>query len=237
MSTTPAPDKLVFWRSSRSFWDRFFQPFLTLLGVLLPFFASKPDLFTFTLLCAWASVCLYLLFEGFSWRFVVIDDSGISWFFGRRRDKMLWSQVDACAYRNENGRRILRIFPRPGTNSFVSRDDARNLTPLKRILALHAKKFGLANSIDINFDNSIDIDFELADKPEQSLERAFQTCVKCIVAMRDPSQTGRSIRDFVETSPSLSVNMLNARAMKVIFLTGLAMFALFLIDIGLEKLW
>lgn len=105
---------------------------------------------------------------------IVIDKNGIAW--GGSRSFVPWSRILACACKNDNKARTLRIFQRwpDAAVSAISQAEAKYY---------------------------FDISFDEVGKPNASLAKAFDACVAWIAATRDPSETIDPIREFIEPSP------------------------------------
>ncbi|MGA2043775.1 MAG: hypothetical protein ABSG83_10415 [Roseiarcus sp.] len=69
----------------------------------------------------------------------------------------------------------------------------RQAAALLRVSALRAK---------LGSSNHFDIDFSLADQPQQSLQKAFAACAAWIVATRDPLVMASPIREFIDPRPA-----------------------------------
>jgi hypothetical protein len=128
------------------------------------------------------------LYEDLSQPYIVVDDSSISWassiFWHVGRRYFPWSQIEACACKNEKSRRILRIFLRKAPDktppSAVEEDVTRSFLVRARAAARRMSK---SRTI-------VDIDFGYAHEPEQSLDQAFQACAGHVAAAREPSEMG-----------------------------------------------
>lgn len=187
----PRPEKLVILRSWISTLAQFL-PFL-LLWIGYQRFTNAPKWFDAIGLFFTGVWCLNVLYFGFSRQYVVIDDSGVrrTLPLSRRR----WSQIEACACRNEKGQRILRIF--------LLQDTAKTPPPAdcQEIMAAASARNPSSHVKSAMAESYFDIDFNLAERPQQSLEKAFQTCVGFIAATRARSATDSPIREFVEDWP------------------------------------
>jgi hypothetical protein len=128
------------------------------------------------------------LYEDLSQPYIVVDDSSISWgssifwYVGRRY--VPWSQIEACACKNEKSRRILRIFLRKAPEKTPSSADEQDVAT--SFLARAAARRMLKSKRE----TIVDIDFACAHKPEQSLDQAFQACAGHVAAAREPSDMG-----------------------------------------------
>ena len=125
-----------------------------------------------------------------------MDGSGLSWAF--RRARLPWLQIEACAFRSDNGRRILRIFRRARTKRTLAIGDPQDVAGsfLTRSFASLTTKLRIPDYFDI--------DFNVAENPEQSLEKAFRACAAWIAATPDPSVTDSPVREFVELQSALT---------------------------------
>jgi hypothetical protein len=160
---------LVLWRCAL-----FVFPFL---GNLLAF-VRAPNWFAAVSLFIFGSLWLILLYLNFVRWYVVVDELGISYLARRLGAVLPWSQIEACARKSENGRRNLRIFLRQGAETMPTAVQTPNGAAdiFTRYIEHLLVKPGA--------ENYFDIDFNLAEKPEQSLEEAFQACLAWIAATR-----------------------------------------------------
>jgi hypothetical protein len=189
------PDKLIIYSSRIPLLARF-SPFAMVLFAMM-FLVESPTS------QPWLKISMLFVFSFFCWRqsslgvfrpYVIIGDSGVSWStpLGITPSLCPWSQIEACARVNETDRRILRIFVAPETTRIPTITDQRIIAPLVFMRCL-APLLTKPNSRDY-----FDIDFDLADKPEQSLETAYHACAGWITATHGLAGTDSSIRGFGE---------------------------------------
>jgi hypothetical protein len=119
-------------------------------------------------------------------KYVIFNEAGV-WVSKRPGGVLPWSYVEACASKNERGLRILRLFPRAEAPPAA--------WPKKAEPAQWGRSRARLIKVD-HVEPHFDIDFSLAEEPEQSLANAFAACVSWIAAKRDSSVTSPPIRDF-----------------------------------------
>jgi hypothetical protein len=194
------PNKLLIVRNWRSFLAQFWLCLISYLPIM--YFVEDPNWQIAAILCLLGFLCVLRLLVGFFRTFVVIDDKGVSWLAssGLETSRCEWRQIEACACKNESGQRILRIFLRQSAEKTPTdhSQDVAAPASTRYIAPLVIKPWGR---------KYMDINFNLAEKPEQSLDIALQACARWIIAMRESSITGSPIRDFGELPPSESKKM------------------------------
>jgi hypothetical protein len=217
----PCPEKLLIARSWKSFLAQLWPIAFTLFVFALGGGDWRFDvIFALIMSSSWMS----RLFGGFFRTFVVMDDLGVSWITAPWPEpfRCEWREIEACARKNQDGRRILRFFLCRKTEGTPSGDPPGFRAPLRVPEHLIAEA------------NYFDIDFDFADKPEESVETAFQACAGWI-ATREAGSTDRPIREFGEVSRSDAKKLADARKMEAAFANvtlSLAMIFIFLLIRG-----
>ena len=125
-----------------------------------------------------------------------------------------WAQIESCACKNIEGRRILRIFlspgaldtPKPGDEDYLARPVLRK----RGVLLIKRDGSGYY----------FDIDFAGARNPEATLETVFRACAERIAQSREWSAPGRAMRAFVDERPDPRPNARRSWK-RVVFLLAL----------------
>lgn len=120
---------------------------------------------------------------------ITIDENGITW--GRSRAFIPWSEVLACACKNDDKKRILRIFRRSTRVTLSALNSQARMPP-------SAQRRSTSANAPSEAENYLDMCFEEVEEPEQSLGKAFDACAATIASTRPPSETDNPIREFVE---------------------------------------
>lgn len=125
------------------------------------------------------------------WTLITIDKNGIT--VGQPRALISWSEILACARKNDDKTQILRIFlySIPATASTVKYQAQAALGDLTRSASRNSQS---------DTENYLDIHFDEVEEPKQSLAKAFEACVEWIVSTRTLSETDNPIRAFIEPS-------------------------------------